>query len=101
MLRYRDIEVNTKKLKESLSAVCPLLGVHDVARVRQGGLFLVEVDFTDENRFQNFCKSLSSGMFFSLYSVQENFHVYVQVEYMRGFKGYCNKVSIVPNRSLK
>ena len=45
VLRYRDITFPTEYLKESLSAVCPLLGVHNVARVRQGALPL---DFTDE-----------------------------------------------------
>ena len=49
VLRYRDITFTTEYLKESLSTVCPVLGVHNVARVRQGAtLPLVEVDFTDE-----------------------------------------------------
>ena len=64
VLRYRDITFTTEYLKESLSAVCPLLGVHNVARVRQGAtLPLVEVDFTDENALERFCKSISNGMF--------------------------------------
>ena len=62
VLRYRDITFTTEYLKESLSAVCPLLGVHNVARVRQGALPLVEVDFTDEKTLERFCKSISNGM---------------------------------------
>ena len=62
VLRYRDIIFHTEYLKESLSAVCPLLGVHNVARVRQGALPLVEVDFTDEKSLEKFCKSISNGM---------------------------------------
>ena len=62
VLRYRDITFPTEYLKESLSAVCPLLGVHNVARVRQGALPLVEVDFTDEKTLERFCKSISNGM---------------------------------------
>ena len=55
VLRYR---VTTEYLKDSLTAVCPLLGVHNVARVRQGALLLVEVDFTDEKAaLIEFCKS--------------------------------------------
>ena len=63
VLRYRDITFTTEYLKESLSAVCPLLGVHNVARVRQGAtLPLVEVDFTDEKALKRFCQSISDGM---------------------------------------
>ena len=63
VLRYRDITFTTEYLKESLSAVCPLLEVHNVARVRQGAtLPLVEVDFTDEKALERFCKSISDGM---------------------------------------
>ena len=59
VLRYRGITFTTEHdLKESLSAVCPLLGV---ARVRQGALPLVEVDFTDEKALERFCKSISNG----------------------------------------
>ena len=59
VLRYRDITFTTEHdLKESLSVVCPLLGV---ARVRQGALPLVEVDFTDEKALERFCKSISNG----------------------------------------
>ena len=64
VLRYRDITFTTEFLKESLSAVCPLLGVHNVARVRQGAtLPLVEVDFTDEKALEKFCKSISNGIY--------------------------------------
>ena len=65
VLRCRDITFTTEYLKESLSAVCPLLGVHNVARVRQGAtLPLVEVDFTDEKALKRFCESISNGMFY-------------------------------------
>ena len=63
VLRYGDTKFTTEYLKESLSAVCPVLGVHNVARVRQGAtLPLVEVDFTDENALEQFCKSITDGM---------------------------------------
>ena len=62
VLRYRDITFTTEYLKESLSAVCPVLG-GNVARVRQGAtLPLVEVDFTDEKALERFCKSISNGI---------------------------------------
>ena len=62
VLRYRDITFTSEYVKESLSAVCPLLGVHNVARVRTlGPLLLIEVDFTEVNALERFCKSLSSG----------------------------------------
>ena len=64
VLRYRDIIITAEHLKESLSAVCPLLGIHNVARVRQGAaLPLVEVDFANEKNLEIFCKSISNGMF--------------------------------------
>ena len=64
VLRYRGITFTTENLKESLSAVCPMLGVHNVARVRQGAsLPLVEVDFTDERALERFCKFISDGKF--------------------------------------
>ena len=64
VLRYSDITFTTEYLKESLSAVCPVLGVHNVARVRQGAaLPLVEVDFTDERALERFCKSVSNGTY--------------------------------------
>ena len=62
VLRYRDITITTETLKELLIAVCPLRGVHNVARVRQGALPLVEVDFTDEKALGRFCKSIIDGM---------------------------------------
>ena len=62
ILRYRDITFTPECLKESLIAVCPVLGVHNVARVRQGTLLLVEVDFTQEKLLEKFCKSLSNGV---------------------------------------
>ena len=62
VLRYRDITFTSEYIKESLSAVCPVLGVHNVARVRMlGSLLLIEVDFTKINALERFCKSLSSG----------------------------------------
>ena len=44
VLRYRDVSFTSEYLKDSLSAVCPLMGVHNVARVRQGALPLFEVE---------------------------------------------------------
>ena len=61
VLRYKDTTITTEYLKETLSAVCPLVGVHNVARVKQGALPLVEVDFTDEKALERFCKSISDG----------------------------------------
>ena len=71
VLRYRDIrgditfEFTPESLKESLIAVCPVLGVHNVARVfmRQGTLLLIELDFTQEKLLEKFCKSLSNGTY--------------------------------------
>ena len=62
VLRYRDITFTSECIHESLRAVCPVLGVHNVARVRRlGSLLLFEVDFTELNALERFCKSLSSG----------------------------------------
>ena len=55
LLRYKDITLTTEYLKECLTAVCPLLGVHNVARVRQGALPLFEVDFMDEKALSVKC----------------------------------------------
>ena len=63
VLRYRDITFTSDCIQESLRSVCPVLGVHNVARVRiLGSLLLIEVDFTELNAIEKFCKSLSSGM---------------------------------------
>ena len=63
VLRYRDITFTSDCIQESLRSVCPVLGVHNVARVRiLGSLLLIEVDFTELNAIERFCKSLSSGM---------------------------------------
>ena len=62
VLGYKDISFTSESLKDSLSAVCPLMGVHNVARVRQGVLPLFEVDFTEEKALDKFCRSLSNGM---------------------------------------
>ena len=62
VLRYRDISFTSEYLKDSLSAVCPLMGVHNVARVRQGALPLFEVDFIEEKALVKFCRSLSNGI---------------------------------------
>ena len=61
VLRYRDVSFTSEYLKDSLSVVCPLMGVHNVARVRQGALPLFEVDFTEEKALDKFCRSLSNG----------------------------------------
>ena len=66
-LRYEKITITTESLKKCLSVVCPLLGAHNVARVREGALPLVEVDFTDEKALERFCKSMSSGRFCQCY----------------------------------
>ena len=64
VLRYRDITFTSECIKESLSDVCPVLGVHNVARVRMlGSLLLIEVDFTEVNGLERFCKFLSSGAY--------------------------------------
>ena len=62
ILRYRDVTFTSEYLKDSLSAVCSVLGVHNVARVRQGLTVLFEVDFSDEKALEKFCNSLSNGM---------------------------------------
>ena len=63
VLRYRDITFTSEFLKESLSAECLLVGVHNVGRVRHGAqLLMIEVDFTEEKPLERFCKSMSSGM---------------------------------------
>ena len=58
VLQYRDITFTTEKLKDSLNDFFPVLGIHNVARVRQGALPLFEVDFADEQSLEMFCKSL-------------------------------------------
>ena len=63
VLRSRDISFTSEYLKDSLSAVCPLMGVHNVARVRKGALPLFEVDFIGEKALDKFCRSLSDGMY--------------------------------------
>ena len=62
ILRYRDVTFTSEYLKDSLSAVCSVKGVHNVARVRQGQTVLFEVDFSEEKALEKFCKSLSKGM---------------------------------------
>ena len=59
ILRYRGVMFTSEYLKDSLSAVCPVLGVH---RVRQGLTVLFEVDFSEDKALEEFCKSLSDGM---------------------------------------
>ena len=67
VLRYRDISFTSEYLKDSLSAVCPMMGVHNVARVRQGALLpLFEVDFVEEKALDKFCRSLSNGTVYAL-----------------------------------
>ena len=62
ILRYRDVTFTSEYLKDSLSAVCSVMGVHNVARVRQGLTVLFEVDFSEEKALEKFCRSLSNGM---------------------------------------
>ena len=71
VLRYRDITITSESLRESLAAVCPVLGVHNVARVRRGTLPLFEVDFADQVALGKFCNNLdgkvtrSTSIFYS------------------------------------
>ena len=58
VLRYRDITVTSEALKGCLAAECPVLGVHNVARMRTGTLPLFEVDFIEKKAFERFCRSL-------------------------------------------
>ena len=70
VLRYREIFFTSECIKESLNAVCPVLGVHNVARVRMlGSLLLIEVDFTEVKDLKRFCKSLSSGAYVRIYTL--------------------------------
>ena len=62
VLRYRDITIPSESLRESLAAVCPVLGVHNVARVRRGSLPLFEVDFTEQKPLERFCKSMDGKL---------------------------------------
>ena len=57
--RYRDATLTLEFLKDCLAAVCPVLGVHNVARARQGTLPLFEVDFIEQKSLERFCKSLN------------------------------------------
>ena len=59
VLRYRNVTITSESLREALAAVCPVLGVHNVARVRRGTLPLFEVDFTEQMSLERFCKSLN------------------------------------------
>ena len=62
VLRYRDITITSESLRESLAAVCPVLGVHNVARVRRGNLALFELDFTEQKALDRFCKSMDGKL---------------------------------------
>ena len=62
ILRYGDVTFTSEYLKDSLSAVCSVMGVHNVARVRQGQTVLFEVDFSEEKALERFCRLLSKGM---------------------------------------
>lgn len=62
VLRYRDTTITSETLRDSLAAVCPVLGVHNVARVRRGTLALFELDFTDEKALKRFCKSMDGKL---------------------------------------
>ena len=62
VLRYRNITITSESLREALAAVCPMLGVHNVARVRRGTLPLFEVDFTELKALERFCSSLNGTL---------------------------------------
>ena len=59
VLRYRDVTITSESLREALAAVCPMLGVYNVARVRRGTLPLFEVDFAEQTSLEKFCRSLN------------------------------------------
>ena len=59
VLRYRNVTITSESLRESLAAVCPSLGIHNVARVRRGTMPLFEVDFTEQEAIERFCKSMN------------------------------------------
>ena len=62
VLRYRNVTITSEFLKQSLTAVCPVLGAHNIARVRRGILVLFEVDFADMMALEKFCKSLDGKL---------------------------------------
>lgn len=67
VLRYNDDYIlSLESLKKHLVAVvCPVMGVHNVARVRQGNLPLFELDFTGRVTLMTFCKSLNGKLGYS------------------------------------
>ena len=76
VLHYRNITIPTESLRESLAAVCPVLGVHNVARVRRGTLALFEVDFTEQKALERFCKSMDGKLNIShLLAAQHECHL--------------------------
>lgn len=58
VLRHKDVTFTAEKLQYFLSAECPVLGVHNVARVRRGVLPYFEVDFIGQTDLGKFCKAL-------------------------------------------
>ena len=104
VLRYRDITFTAEYMKECLSAVCPLLGVHNVARVRQGALPLFEVDFTDEKALEKFCKMLSNGMYSTCMHNNNILLIIVitsQEKSRLDYKINWKEISLTPNRRRK
>ena len=106
VLRYGDITFTAEYLKECLSAItaiCPLLGVHNVARVRQGALPLFEVDFTDEKALERFCKMLSNGMYSTC--MHNNILLIIVVTSQEksrlDYKINWKEMSLTPNRRRK
>ena len=62
VFRYRNITITSESLREALAAVCPVLGVHNVARVRRGNLPLFELDFSEQKTLERFCRSLNGKL---------------------------------------
>ena len=59
VLRYENHTLSLDSLKKHLVAVCSVMGVHNVARVKLGNLPLFELDFTGQTTLMTFCKSLN------------------------------------------
>ena len=59
VLCSRDVSFPYDSIKNSLSDVCTQMGIHNVARVRQGILPLFEVDFVQLKELHKFCNSLN------------------------------------------
>ena len=63
VLRYKNLVISLESLKKHLATVCHVMGVHNIARVRQGNLPLFELDFTGQKTLMTFCKSLEGKLY--------------------------------------